>query len=55
MKIFRRMNSTKLSEFLGGDLINPKHSDIWKVKILEPRPILFDKRLMEMIRTKNIE
>lgn len=36
-------------------LINPKHSDIGKVKILGPRPILFDKRLMEMIRTKNIE
>jgi RES domain-containing protein len=34
-------------------LINPKHPDIRKVKVLEPRPILFDKRLMEMIRVHN--
>lgn len=34
-------------------LINPKHPDIGKVKVLEPRPILFDKRLMEMIRVRS--
>jgi len=33
-------------------LLNPNHQDIKKVKVLEPRTILFDKRLMEMIRTK---
>lgn len=32
-------------------LINPQHPDMKNVKALEPRPILFDKRLMEMIRT----
>lgn len=31
-------------------LINPQHENIKLVKALEPRPILFDKRLMEMIR-----
>lgn len=33
-------------------LINPGHPLIKKVKPQEPRPILFDKRLMEMIRSK---
>lgn len=33
-------------------LINPDHADSKKIKLLEPRTILFDKRLMEMIRTK---
>lgn len=31
-------------------LINPAHPLIKKVKVKEPRTILFDKRLMEMIR-----
>jgi RES domain-containing protein len=34
-------------------LINPNHPDIKKMKLMEPRTILFDKRLMEMIRTKS--
>jgi len=34
-------------------LLNPKHELIKKVKASAPRPILFDKRLMELIRTKN--
>ncbi len=34
-------------------LINPNHSEITKIKVMEPRTILFDKRLMKMIRTKN--
>lgn len=33
-------------------LINPGHTDSKRIKLLEPRTILFDKRLMEMIRTK---
>jgi RES domain-containing protein len=33
-------------------LINPVHPLIKKVKVKEPRTILVDKRLMEMIRTK---
>jgi RES domain-containing protein len=33
-------------------LINPDHTDSKKIKLLEPRTILFDKRLMEMIRTR---
>lgn len=33
-------------------LINPVHPMMEKVKTEEPRTILFDKRLMEMIRTK---
>ena len=33
-------------------LINPGHADSKRIKLLEPRTILFDKRLMEMIRTK---
>ncbi len=33
-------------------LINPGHALIKKVKAKEPRSILFDKRLMEMIRIK---
>jgi RES domain-containing protein len=34
-------------------LINPKHDDLNKVKALSPKAILFDKRLMELIRKKN--
>lgn len=33
-------------------LINPRHALIKKVKTKEPRTILFDKRLMEMIRAR---
>lgn len=33
-------------------LLNPHHAMIKKVKIKTPRTILFDKRLMEMIRMK---
>jgi RES domain-containing protein len=32
-------------------LINPAHEGIKKVKVLDPRPILFDKRLMDLIRS----
>ncbi|HEX5170012.1 MAG TPA: RES family NAD+ phosphorylase [Cyclobacteriaceae bacterium] len=34
-------------------LINPVHPDATRIKFQEPRSILFDKRLMEMIRTKS--
>lgn len=33
-------------------LINPGHEEIKKVKVLEPRPILFDKRLMDLIQSR---
>ena len=33
-------------------LINPSHPSMKEVSVLEARPILFDKRLMEMIRSK---
>jgi len=33
-------------------LINPNHPLIKEVNVLEARPILFDKRLLEMIRSK---
>ena len=33
-------------------LINPNHALIKKVTVLDARPILFDKRLLEMIRSK---
>ena len=32
-------------------LINPRHEAIKKVKVLEPRPILFDERLMNLIQS----
>lgn len=34
-------------------LINPKHDLIRKVKVMEPRAILFDKRLTDVIRLKS--
>lgn len=33
-------------------LVNPGHDAAKKIVVQEPRPILFDKRLMEMIRLK---
>jgi RES domain-containing protein len=33
-------------------LINPNHALVKKVTVLNARPILFDKRLLEMIRSK---
>jgi RES domain-containing protein len=32
-------------------LINPQHEDMKKVKALDPKPILFDKRLMDLIQS----
>jgi RES domain-containing protein len=32
-------------------LINPKHEAMKKVKALEPKSILFDKRLMDLIQS----
>ena len=32
-------------------LVNPAHEEIKKIKVLEPRPILFDKRLMNLIQS----
>jgi RES domain-containing protein len=33
-------------------LVNPRHEGIQKVKVLDPKPILFDKRLMNIIQSK---